>query len=202
MEQIVFATKNKGKIIEINEIMKDLNIEIISMEAAGININIIEDGTTFEENAIIKVKEIMKHSKGIVMADDSGIEIDYLNGEPGISSARFMGEDTPYNIKNNKILDMLKGVPDEKRTARFVCVIAAGFSDGRIITTKGVIEGRIGNEIRGANGFGYDPIFYVPKYNMTTAQIPPELKNKISHRAKALENMKDLLKGRLEDTTK
>lgn len=199
MRQIIFATKNKGKIEEINEIMQDMAIKVISMEEAGIDIDIIENGTTFEENAIIKVKEIMKFTNDIVMADDSGLEIDYLNKAPGVYSARFEGENTPYDIKNKKILDMLSNVPDEKRAARFVCVIAAGFSDGTIITTEGIIEGRIGNEIKGENGFGYDPIFYIPQYDMTTAEMPSHLKNKVSHRANALEEMKRQLRIRLED---
>lgn len=197
MRRIIFATKNKGKIVEINEIMKELNLQILSLEEAAIDIEIIENGSTFEENAIIKVKEIMKITNDIVMADDSGLEIDYLNGAPGVHSSRFEGENTPYDIKNNKILDMLKGVAEEERTARFVCVIAAGFPDGQIITTKGVIEGIIGYEIKGENGFGYDPIFYVPEYKMTTAQMSFQLKNQISHRAKALNKMKELLKIRL-----
>lgn len=200
MKRIIFATKNKGKISEINEIMKDLNIKVISMEEAGIYTDIVEGGTTFEENAIIKVKEIMKVTNDIVMADDSGLEIDYLNKAPGVYSSRFEGEDTPYDIKNKKIINMLSEVPDNKRTARFVCVIAAGFPDGDIITTKGVIEGRIGYEIKGENGFGYDPIFYVPEYEMTTAEMPIELKNEVSHRAKALDKMKSQLKTRLGDT--
>jgi len=197
MRKIIFATKNQGKIAEIQEIMKELNLEILSLESAGIDTDIIENGSSFEENAIIKVKEIMKLTNDIVMADDSGLEIDYLNGAPGVYSSRFEGENTPYDIKNNKILSMLEGVPDEKRTARFVCVIAAGFPNGEIITTKGTIEGRIGYEIKGENGFGYDPIFYVPEYNMTTAQMSPQLKNQISHRAKALNQMKAQLRIRL-----
>lgn len=197
MRRIIFATKNQGKIAEIQEIMKELNLEILSLESAGIDTDIIENGSSFEENAIIKVKEIMKLTNDIVMADDSGLEIDYLNGAPGVYSSRFEGENTPYDIKNNKILSMLEGVPDEKRTARFVCVIAAGFPNGEIITTKGTIEGRIGYEIKGENGFGYDPIFYVSEYNMTTAQMSPQLKNQISHRAKALNQMKAQLRIRL-----
>ncbi|NLM47580.1 MAG: XTP/dITP diphosphatase [Epulopiscium sp.] len=197
MRRIIFATKNQGKIAEIQEIMKELNLEILSLESAGIDADIIENGSSFEENAIIKVKEIMKLTNDIVMADDSGLEIDYLNGAPGVYSSRFEGENTPYDIKNNKILSMLEGVPDEKRTARFVCVIAVGFPNGEIITTKGTIEGRIGYEIKGENGFGYDPIFYVPEYNMTTAQMSPQLKNQISHRAKALNQMKAQLRIRL-----
>ncbi|WP_058486563.1 XTP/dITP diphosphatase [Defluviitalea phaphyphila] len=199
MKRIIFATKNKNKIVEINDIMKDLDIEIVSMEEAGIDVDIIEDGNTFEENAIIKVKSVMKFTSDIVMADDSGLEIDYLNGAPGVYSARFEGENTPYDIKNKKILNMLEGVEEEKRTARFVCIIAAGFKDGSIITTKGTIEGMIGYEIKGKNGFGYDPIFYVPEYKMTTAQMPKDLKNRISHRGKALKEMKYKLMERLGD---
>lgn len=197
MKKVIFATKNKGKITEINEIMKELNIEIISMESSGIHTEIIENGSSFEENAIIKVKEIMKMTNHIVMADDSGLEIDYLNGAPGVHSSRFEGENTSYDIKNNKILNMLAGVSDENRSARFVCVIAAGFPDGEVIISKGIIEGKIGYKIKGENGFGYDPIFYVPDYQMTTAEMPSHLKNQISHRAKALIKMKEQLKIRL-----
>ncbi|MFP4698591.1 MAG: XTP/dITP diphosphatase [Eubacteriales bacterium] len=188
--KIIFATKNKGKIKEIRMIFEDDNIKVVSMEEAGINIDVVEDGTTFEENAIKKAKEIMEYSKTIVMADDSGLEVDYMNKAPGIYSARFGGEDTSYTIKNQMILDRLKDIPYEKRTARFVCVIATVFPDGKIITTKGTIEGYIAQKPNGDNGFGYDPIFYVPEYNCTTGEMSPELKNKISHRGKALRAMK------------
>lgn len=195
--KIIFATKNKGKIREINMMMKDSNIEVISMKDAGISIDVIEDGTTFEENAIKKAKEIMKISGSIVMADDSGLEVDYLNKEPGIYSARFGGEDTPYSEKNRMILGKLEGVSIEERTARFVCVIAAVFPDGEVITTRGTIEGIIGYEQKGANGFGYDPIFYVPEYKCTTAEMESELKNSLSHRGKALREMKKILQEKL-----
>lgn len=199
MTKIIFATKNKGKIKEINAIMSDMNVEVISMEEAGINVDVVEDGTTFQENAIKKAREIMEISGLITMADDSGLEIDYLDKAPGVYSARYMGEDTPYDIKNSKILDIMKDVPEEKRTARFVSVIATAIPEGKIITTKGTIEGIIGYEIKGENGFGYDPIFFVPEYGMTTAEMAPEQKNSISHRGKALRLMKDELKKELGD---
>jgi len=187
----IFATKNKAKIKEINEIMKDLDIEVMSMEEAGIDIDVIEDGETFEENAIKKAAEIQAISGQLVLADDSGLEVDYLNKEPGIYSARYAGEGTSYRIKNQMIIERLEGVPDEKRTARFVCAIAAAFPDGTVVTRTRTIEGRIGYNEAGENGFGYDPIFYVPEYNCTTAQMPSELKNRLSHRGQALKAIKE-----------
>ena len=190
MNRIVFATGNENKMKEIREILGDLNTEIISLKQAGIDVEIIEDGKSFEENALIKAREIWKETKGIVLADDSGLEVDYLNGEPGIYSARYLGEDTSYDIKNKAIIDRLEGVPDEKRTARFVCVIAAVFPDGTELTTRGTIEGIIGYEQKGDNGFGYDPIVYVPELKKTTAELSMEEKNEISHRGNALRKMK------------
>ena len=198
METIVFATKNKGKLKEIDAILEDLNVNVLSMEEAGITVDVIEDGTTFEQNAVKKAVEICQVSGCITLADDSGLEIDYLEGAPGVYSARYMGEDTSYEVKNNKILSLLDGVEDQKRTARFVSVIAAAFPDGQVFHCRGVIEGVIGRSIAGANGFGYDPIFYVPEYGMSTAEMSPEQKNAISHRGKALRQMKELLKARLE----
>ena len=191
--KIIFATGNQGKLREIQEIMADVDVEIISMKEAGICVDIVENGTTFEENAMIKAKAIAKYTDAIVMADDSGLEIDYLNKEPGIYSARYLGEDTSYDIKNQALIDQLAGVPDEKRTARFVCAIAAAFPDGREMVVRGTIEGIIGYEERGENGFGYDPIFYLPDRGLSTAEIPPEEKNSISHRGNALRKMKELL---------
>ena len=167
---------------------------VAAMKEAGIEADIVEDGKTFEENAIIKAKTIMELTGELVLADDSGLEIDYLNKEPGIYSARYMGEDTSYRVKNTNLIERLTGVPDEKRTARFVCAIAAAFPDGTIKTTEGVIEGRIGYEERGENGFGYDPIFYVPEFGCTTAELSEEQKNAVSHRGKALEKMREILK--------
>lgn len=193
MKKIIFATGNEGKMKEIRMIMADSGYEVVSMKEAGVSAEIVEDGTSFEENAVIKAKTIMELTGEIAMADDSGLEVDYLGKAPGIYSARFMGEDTSYDIKNRYILDQLDGVPDEQRTARFVCAIACVFPDGKILTTRGTIEGRIGYKTAGGNGFGYDPIFWLPEYNMTTAELSPEQKNHISHRAKALESMKKLI---------
>lgn len=193
-EKIIFATKNKNKMKEVREILADKDYEILSMEEAGIAIDIVEDGTSFEENALIKARGIRDYVKdAIVLSDDSGLEIDYLGGAPGIYSARFEGEDTPYSIKNQILLDKLKGVPDEERTARFVCAVAAAFPDGTDQVVRGTIEGRIGYEIAGENGFGYDPIFYVPEYGCTTAEMSGEQKNQISHRGKALRMIREYL---------
>ena len=191
--RIIFATGNQHKIKEIREILGDIGLEIVSMKEAGIEADIVEDGKTFEENAMIKATEIAKLCDDIVLADDSGLEIDYLDKAPGIMSARFMGEDTSYDIKNQALIDKLEGVPKEKRTARFVCAIAAVLPSGKQIVTRGTIEGMIGYEIAGENGFGYDPIFYVEEYGCTTAQLSPEEKNKVSHRGNALMAMKEKL---------
>lgn len=194
MKRIIFATANEGKMREVREILSDLNYEIVSMKEAGIKLHIEENGTSFEENAVIKAKAIMELTKEIVLADDSGLEVDYLNKEPGIYSARFLGEDTSYQIKNQYILDKLLKVPQEQRTARFVCAIACATADGIIVTKRATIEGRIAQEAAGENGFGYDPIFYVPEYQCTTAELTMEQKNQISHRAKALIKIKPFLK--------
>lgn len=192
--RIIFATSNEGKMKEIRMIMADLGLEVLSMKDAGIEVDIVEDGTTFEENSIIKARAVSAVCDDIVLADDSGLEVDYLNKEPGIYSARYMGEDTQYSVKNQNIIDRLAGVTEDKRTARFVCVIAAAFPDGSVKTTRGTIEGIIGYEPAGENGFGYDPIVYVPEFGKTTAQLSPEEKNKVSHRGKALELMKELIR--------
>ena len=195
--KIVFATGNAGKMKEIREILKDIDCEVFSMKEMGIDIPIEENGQTFEENAVIKAKAAAEMCGEIVLADDSGLEIDYLNKEPGIYSARYMGENTPYSVKNAKLIERLEGVPEEERMARFVCVIAAVFPDGEVVTAHGEIEGRIGYGEKGTNGFGYDPIFYVPEYGKTTAELSDGEKNSISHRGKALCKMKEELKKRL-----
>ena len=192
-KKLIFATGNKDKMKEIREILGSLPVEILSMKEAGIQAEIEEDGKSFEENALIKARAVCRLAGEMVLADDSGLEIDYLNGEPGIYSARYMGEDTSYRIKNQNLMDRLSGVPDEKRTARFVCAIAAAFPDGREYVVRGTIEGRIGYEERGENGFGYDPIFYLPDRDVSTAQLSREEKNSISHRGNALKKMKELL---------
>ena len=193
-KRIVFATGNAGKVKEIQMILADMGMEVVSMKEAGIVIDIEENGTTYEENAMIKARAVAAYTDAIVMADDSGLEIDYLNREPGIHSARYMGEDTPYSVKNAELIKRLDGVPDEKRTARFVCAIAAVLPDGRELTTRATIEGRIDYEEKGSHGFGYDPIFYVPQFGKTTAELTEEQKNLVSHRGKALELMKEELR--------
>lgn len=201
MKTIIFATGNKDKMKEIRMIMKDMPIELLSMKEAGIEVDVEENGTTFEENALIKAQAIALAAKdkydAIVLADDSGLEIDYLDKQPGIYSARFMGEDTPYSVKNAELIRRLEGVPDEERTARFVCAIAAVFPNGTNEVVKATMEGIIGYEEEGGNGFGYDPIFILPKYGCTTATLTPEQKNEESHRGKALRLMKDILSDRL-----
>lgn len=194
LDKIIFATGNKDKVKEIQMILADLGVEVITMKDAGISIDIEENGATYEENAMIKAKAVAAYADAIVMADDSGLEIDYLNKEPGVYSARYLGEDTSYRIKNANLISRLDGVPDEKRTARFVCAIAAVFPDGTEVTTRGIIEGVIGYEEKGANGFGYDPIFYVPEFGKTTAELSEEEKNQVSHRGNALRLMKEELK--------
>lgn len=194
MARIIFATGNAGKIREIREIMADTGMEVVSMKEAGISADIEENGSTYEENALIKARAAAAFTKDIVMADDSGLEIDFLNKEPGVYSARYLGEDTSYHVKNAALLQRLEGVPEEKRTARFVCAIAAVLPDGRELTTRATIEGRIDYEEKGAGGFGYDPIFYVPEFQRTTAELTEEEKNQISHRGKALRLMKEELK--------
>ena len=193
---MIFATGNIGKLKEIKDILGDIGEEIISMKEAGIDIDIEENGTTFEENAIIKAKAIMEMTGQLVLADDSGLEVDALNKEPGIYSARYLGKDTSYEIKNQNIIDRLEGIEDDARSARFVCAIAAAFPDGEVIVTRGTIEGVIAHKPAGTNGFGFDPIVYVPEYGMTTGEMEPEAKNLISHRGKALRSMKKILEER------
>lgn len=190
MTKIIVATGNQNKMKEIREIIKRDDIEFVSLKDERLqDIEIVEDGKTFEENAVIKAKTIADITKNIVIADDSGLEVDYLDKAPGVYSARYMGEDTPYTIKNNHIIDLLKDAKGEERSARFVCVIACVMPDGETFTTRGTIEGRIGYEEKGENGFGYDPIFYLPERGCTTAELPPEQKNEISHRGRALKAM-------------
>ncbi len=194
MKRIVFATGNKDKMREIREIMADMDVEIVSMKEAGIIVDVEENGDTFEANARIKAEAIAAYTDDVVLADDSGLEVDYLNKEPGVYSARYLGEDTPYEIKNQAILERMAGVPKEKRTARFVCAIAAVLPDKQVLITRESIEGYIGDKPAGANGFGYDPIFYVDEYQCSTAELTEEQKNAISHRGKALRAMKAMLR--------
>lgn len=205
MDTIIFATGNKNKIIEIRMILADLGCKILSQKEAGIQADVVEDGQTFEENALIKAttiadiaRKMPEYKNAVVLADDSGLEIDALNKEPGIYSARYMGEDTSYDIKNQALIDRLEGVPDEKRTARFVCAIAAALPDGSTEVVRGTMEGRIGYEITGENGFGYDPIFYLPQFGCSSAELEPEKKNELSHRGEGLRKMRTVLEEKLE----
>lgn len=192
--KIIFATGNEGKMREVREILADLGMEILSMKEAGVSMDIVEDGTTFEENARIKARAVQKATGALVLADDSGLAVDYLNGEPGVYSARYMGEDTSYVIKNKSIIDRLKGIEGSARSARFCCAIAAVFPDGSEAVTEGIIEGVIAESPSGEGGFGYDPIFYLPERGMTTAELSAEEKNAVSHRGNALRKMKPLIK--------
>lgn len=198
--KIVFATGNEGKMKEIRMILADLDCPVLSMKEAGIFMEIEENGSTFEENAVIKAEAIAAACGGIVLADDSGLEVDYLNQAPGVYSARFLGEDTSYDIKNRYIIDQLKEARGEERSARFVCAIACAAEGTATVTTRGTIEGEIGYEPQGENGFGYDPIFYLPEFGCSTAQLSPEQKNTISHRGRALEAMKEHLRYLLKET--
>ncbi len=204
--RIVFATGNKDKMREIRGILGDLGTEILSMKEAGVEGDIEENGSTFAENSMIKARGVYKliqdadeeaAKETIGLADDSGLEVDYLNKEPGIYSARYMGRDTSYTEKNNNIIERLNGVPDEKRTARFVCAISAVLPGGKELSTVGNMEGIIGYKIAGTGGFGYDPIFFLPEYGKTSAEISADEKNAISHRGKALREMAKLLKAEL-----
>ncbi|MDD6440804.1 MAG: RdgB/HAM1 family non-canonical purine NTP pyrophosphatase [bacterium] len=200
--KIIFATGNQNKMKEIRMILQDLGMEILSMKEAGVFLDVEENGTTFEENALIKATAIaelpeVKAMDAVVLADDSGLEIDYLDKAPGIRSARYAGTDTSYDIKNSLILSLLKGVPDEERTARFVCAIGAVFPDGTKEVVRGTMEGRIAYEIAGGNGFGYDPIFYLPEYGCTSAELSPEKKNELSHRGEGLRLMRKVMEEKL-----
>ena len=197
-KRIVFATGNKDKMREIREILDGLDFEILSMKEAGISVDVEENGATFEENALIKAKAVAEQTDAIVLADDSGLEVDYLNKEPGVYSARYLGRDTSYDVKNEIILNRLSGVPKEERSARFVCAIAAVFPDGEFVIKKGVMEGYIGEKAMGENGFGYDPIFYLEEYGCSSAALTRQRKNELSHRGKALREIRTELARRMQ----
>ncbi|HHY90130.1 MAG TPA: XTP/dITP diphosphatase [Clostridiales bacterium] len=196
MNKVVIASKNKHKLEEIKEILKDFSLDIKSMDEVGLaDLEVIEDGNTFEENAMKKAQEVMKASGHIAIADDSGLEVEAIGNKPGVYSARFAGENASDQENNQKLLRLLEGIPFEKRNAKFVSVIAVAFPDGRKISVRGEIPGKIGYEEKGENGFGYDPLFIVEEFQKTFAEMPPFLKNKISHRARALEKLKKELKN-------
>lgn len=201
-ETFIVATKNKGKIVEIKELLAGLPLRVISMEEAGIDLEIEENGNTFEENALIKAREVMRVTGSYVMADDSGLEVEFLDGAPGIYSARFGGEGIGDAGRNAKLLELMQDVPEEKRRCRFVCAVAVIQPNGSFFTVRGTCEGRLGTEPRGAHGFGYDPLFYMPEYGKTIAEMDMQEKNAVSHRGKALRKMVAELQGFLGKTTK
>lgn len=193
MSEIILASNNKDKVKEVKQILCDY--DIVSLKDAGIDVDVEENGTTFEENALIKARAIAKITGKMTMADDSGLEIDYLDKAPGVYSARFMGHDTSYDIKNKALIEKLEGVEGQDRSCRFVCAIAVVFPDGRELVKRGTMEGLLAKEISGENGFGYDPIVFLPEYGKTSASLSPEEKNRISHRGKALALIKEELKN-------
>lgn len=198
--RVIVATGNKDKVKEIKEILSDMDALVVTMKDAGLSAEPEEDGATFLENAVIKAKAVAEKAAkssewrdAVVMADDSGLVIDALNGEPGIYSARYMGHDTSYREKNANLIERLDNVPEEERSARFVCAVAVVCPGGKILTAEAAMEGRIAYEERGQGGFGYDPIFYLPEFDRTSAELSPEEKNSISHRGKALRIMREKL---------
>ena len=200
--RIIFATGNAGKMREIREILGDLGCEVLSMKEAGADPQIVEDGNSFAENAEIKARAVWACTGDIVLADDSGLVVDYIGGEPGIYSARYMGEDTSYEIKNRNLIERLADAKGQERAARFVCNIAAVLPDGRVIHREATMEGLIAQEPAGSGGFGYDPILFLPEYGVTSAELTMEEKNRISHRGKALEAIKQELKNILEEASR
>ena len=196
--KLILATSNKDKAKEIADILSDTPFVVTTMKEEGFNPDIVEDGKTFEENALIKARAVHTLApSAYVMADDSGLCIDALDGAPGIYSARFCGEDSTYPEKFAKIFEMLKDVPEDQRTAKFVCSIAVVRPDGSEFTVRGEVCGILHEKPIGDGGFGYDPIFYVPEFGMTTAQMTKEQKNSISHRGKASRAMAEKLKAEL-----
>ncbi|MEZ0329326.1 MAG: XTP/dITP diphosphatase [Dissulfuribacterales bacterium] len=198
--KMILATKNKGKIKEFQALVQGMPIELLSLEDVPDMPDVLEDGCSFQENALKKADAIAKHTGITAIADDSGLEVDALNGAPGIHSARYAGEMATDHENIQKLLKTLNGLPMEKRTARFRCVIAVCTPDGRHITTEGICEGAIALEPNGSYGFGYDPIFFLTDRNCTMANLKPAIKNSISHRAMALEKLKDILPVFLKET--
>ena len=192
---IMIATGNKNKVREYKEMLEPLGFTVHDTSELTDYVEPVEDGTTFAENALIKARAVCAAAGEPALADDSGLVVDALDGAPGIYSSRWLGEDTSYRVKNAELVRLLDGVPEDKRTARFVCAMACVFPDGREILTEKTCEGIIGYEERGENGFGYDPVFYLPDRGCYSAELPPEEKNAISHRGKALRAMREELSG-------
>jgi len=193
----ILASSNKHKLEEIQEILDEFDYELLTLSDVGLgDLDIIEDGETFEENSYIKAKTVLDLKNMVTIADDSGLEVDYLNGAPGVYSARYAGDHVSYSDNNKKLLEALAGVSEEDRTARFVTVITMLFENGEKIVARGEVKGIIGTELKGHGGFGYDPLFYVPEIGKTFAECSSDEKNKLSHRANALVQLKEILSKR------
>jgi XTP/dITP diphosphohydrolase len=188
--RLLIATTNVGKVREYQQLLTGLNFDLLGLEDLGIDTDVDETGSTYEENAGLKARTYAELSGLLTLADDSGLEVDALNGRPGVHSARYA---TDSAARIQKLLKELDGLPDEKRTARFQCVIALAWPDGRTEMTMGSCDGYIAHEPHGSNGFGYDPIFYLPEYSATMAELPEEVKNTLSHRARAAQQMRVIL---------
>lgn len=193
--KVVLASKNPHKLVELDAILSRLGIELVLQSTLGVDIDVEETGTTFEENSFLKAQAVMRATGLPALADDSGIAVDALNGQPGVYSARYGFDDTLDDVgRMNLLLKNMEQVPDGQRQAKFVCVITLVMPDGSSVQARGEVHGQLTREPRGENGFGYDPIFYYPPAGMTTAQMPSEEKNRISHRAVALKSMYEKLK--------
>ncbi|HTZ39464.1 MAG TPA: XTP/dITP diphosphatase [Syntrophales bacterium] len=193
IRRIVLATRNEGKVRELREMLRDLDVEVLSLQAFPGVPEVEEDGRTFHENALKKAKEVSRYTSEVVLADDSGLEVDILNGEPGIQSARYSGPAATDETNNLKLLGKLQGVPKEKRDARFRCVLVLHRPDGKSESFEGTWRGEITFEPRGIMGFGYDPLFLDPAQGLTAAELPPDIKNRISHRGQAFAKLKEWL---------
>jgi XTP/dITP diphosphohydrolase len=197
--KLLIATHNRGKVAEYAQIMQDLGLELVSLADVGVDLAVEETGATYAENALIKARSYATATGLPTLGDDSGIEIDALGGEPGVYSARYGGEDASDEDRYRLVLRRMAKVPDAQRTARFRCVIALVWPDGEEDLVEGVCEGRIAREPTGTHGFGYDPVFFVPEYDRTMAELPPEVKNRISHRGRAARAARDVLARRMSE---
>lgn len=194
--KLLIATRNRGKKREYARLLQGLEVELIALDDLGVTKTIKEDGASYTENALLKARGYAAATGLLTLADDSGLEVDALDGAPGVLTARYAGEGATDEHRYLLLLEQLKDVPHEHRTARFRCVIALAWPDGRVEITEGVCEGRITREPRGEHGFGYDPVFYVPEYGCTMAELSPEIKNRISHRARAAAAASEILSRR------
>ena len=194
--KLLIATRNRGKKREYARLLEGLDMQLITLDDLGVTKTIKEDGASYTENALLKARGYAAATGLVTLADDSGLEVDALDGAPGVLTARYAGQGATDEQRYSLLLEQLKDVPHEHLTARFRCVIALAWPDGRVEITEGICEGRITREPRGEHGFGYDPVFYVPEYGCTMAELPPEIKNRISHRARAAAAASEILSRR------